>query len=85
MHALAQEALRRTVEPNSRCHTPEEVRERFSRIIGKLAEDRFCRVPPFRTGSGNPDHIRENTDLYGFAPADGERAQINALDGVRNP
>ena len=31
-------------------------------------------------GSGNPDHIQENTELYDFALTDGEMAQINALD-----
>ena len=31
-------------------------------------------------GSSNPDHIRENTELYGFALTDAEMAQINALD-----
>lgn len=31
-------------------------------------------------GSSNPDHIRENTDLYGFALTDAEMEQINALD-----
>ena len=31
-------------------------------------------------GSSNPDHIRENTELYDFALTDEEMAQINALD-----
>lgn len=31
-------------------------------------------------GSSNPDHIRENLDLYGFALSDEEMAQIAALD-----
>lgn len=31
-------------------------------------------------GSSNPDHIRENTQLYDFALSDEEMAQINALD-----
>ena len=31
-------------------------------------------------GSSNPDHIRENTQLYHFSLTDGEMAQINALD-----
>lgn len=31
-------------------------------------------------GSSNPDHIRENLDLFGFALTDGEMARINALD-----
>ena len=31
-------------------------------------------------GSSNPDHIKENTELYGFALTDQEMARINALD-----
>lgn len=31
-------------------------------------------------GSSNPDHIRENTQLYDFALTDEEMARINALD-----
>lgn len=31
-------------------------------------------------GSSNPDHIRENTELYGFTLTDEEMAQISALD-----
>ncbi len=31
-------------------------------------------------GSGNPDHIKESTELYGFELTDAEMAQINALD-----
>ena len=31
-------------------------------------------------GSSNPDHIKENTELYDFALTDAEMAQINALD-----
>ena len=31
-------------------------------------------------GSGNPDHIRENLDLFGFELTDDEMQQINQLD-----
>ena len=31
-------------------------------------------------GSGNPDHIIENLDLFGFALSDEEMDQIRALD-----
>ncbi len=31
-------------------------------------------------GSSNPDHIRENTELYGFTLTEEEMAQIDALD-----
>ena len=31
-------------------------------------------------GSSNPDHIKENTDIYGFELTDKEMSQINSLD-----
>ncbi|MBR3248185.1 MAG: aldo/keto reductase [Clostridiales bacterium] len=31
-------------------------------------------------GSSNPDHIKENLDLFGFELSDSEMEQINALD-----
>ena len=31
-------------------------------------------------GSSNPDHIRENLDLFGFELTDEEMSAINALD-----
>lgn len=31
-------------------------------------------------GSGNPDHIRENLDIFDFTLTEGEMEQINALD-----
>ena len=31
-------------------------------------------------GSSNPDHIRENLDLFGFELTEEEMARINALD-----
>ncbi len=31
-------------------------------------------------GSSNPDHIKENTELYGFELTDAEMSRINALD-----
>lgn len=41
MHKLAQQALQLTAELNGRYHTPEEVREIFSRIIGKEVDETF--------------------------------------------
>ena len=31
-------------------------------------------------GSSNPDHIKENLDLFGFELSDEEMTRINALD-----
>lgn len=32
------------------------------------------------SGSSNPDHIRENAELYHFSLSDDEMERINALD-----
>ena len=42
MHELADEAMRLTSELNSSYHTPEEIREIFSRIIGKPVDETFA-------------------------------------------
>lgn len=52
MHDLAQEALKITMELNSRYHTPEEVRALFSRLIGKPIDEGFSLFPPFHTDCG---------------------------------
>lgn len=52
MHDLAQEALRLTMELNGRYHTPEEIRELFSQIIGKPVDGSFRMFPPFHTDCG---------------------------------
>lgn len=52
MHDLAQEALKITMELNSRYHTPEEVRALFSQLIGKPVEEGFSLFPPFHTDCG---------------------------------
>lgn len=52
MHDLAQEALRLTMELNSRYHTPEEVRALFAQITGKPVDESFRIFPPFHTDCG---------------------------------
>lgn len=52
MHGAAQEAMRLTNELNGRYHEPDEVREIFSRIIGKPVDESFGLFPPFYTDHG---------------------------------
>lgn len=52
MHNLAQEALKATAELNSAYHTPEELREIFSWLIGKPVDEGFNLFPPFYTDCG---------------------------------
>lgn len=35
-------------------------------------------------GSSDPDHIKENTQLYHFALTEGEMEQLNALIGMKS-
>lgn len=60
MHDLAQEALRLTMELNSRYHTPEGVRELFSQMIGKPVDDSFNMFPPFHTDCGKNITVGKN-------------------------
>lgn len=49
---LFQEAIKITMEMNNSYHTPEELREIMSRLIGKKVDDTFRLFPPFYTNFG---------------------------------
>lgn len=49
---LFQEAIKITMEMNNSYHTPEELREIMSRLIGKDVDDTFRLFPPFYTDFG---------------------------------
>lgn len=49
---LFQEAIKITMKMNNRYHTPEELREIMSRLIGKDVDDTFRLFPPFYTDFG---------------------------------
>ena len=57
MRAATQESMRLTCELNSAYHTPEEVRDLFSRIIGEKVDDEFAMFPPFTTDYGRNIHV----------------------------
>ncbi|MBW9173036.1 sugar O-acetyltransferase [Clostridium estertheticum] len=48
----SQEALKLTAELNGKYHTPQEVRELFSLLIGKPVDETFAMFPPFYTDCG---------------------------------
>lgn len=52
MHELSQRAIRITTELNSAYHEPTELREIFSRLIGKPVDDGFGLFPPFSADCG---------------------------------
>lgn len=60
MHCLSQEALRLTTELNNSYHTREEIRELFSKIIGKPVDSSFGLFPPFYTDCGKNITVGKN-------------------------
>lgn len=60
MCQLSQEALRLTAQMNNAYHTPEELRDIFSKLTGKLVDDTFCFFPPFYTDCGKNLTIGKN-------------------------
>lgn len=62
MHNEAQEALKITMELNNSYHTPDQVRNIFSRLIGKQVHESFALFPPFYTDSGK--HIKIGRNVF---------------------
>jgi acetyltransferase-like isoleucine patch superfamily enzyme len=60
MHELSQEALKVTAELNGSYHTPEEIREIFSRLTGKPVDETFAMFPPFYTDCGKNIQLGRN-------------------------
>lgn len=54
---LLQEAVKIKMELNNEYHTPEEVREIFSRLNGKPVNETLRLIPPFHTDCGKNIHI----------------------------
>lgn len=52
MHIASQQALKITVKINGEYHTPEEIQELFSELIGKKVDKSFGLFPPFTTDCG---------------------------------
>lgn len=57
---LFQEAIKITMEMNNQYHTPEELREIMSRLIGKKVDGTFRLFPPFYTDFGKNITIGKN-------------------------
>jgi acetyltransferase-like isoleucine patch superfamily enzyme len=60
MHEVSQEALKLTAELNGHYHTPQEVQELFSRLIGKQVDKTFAMFPPFYTDCGKNINVGKN-------------------------
>jgi len=60
MHHISQEALKLTSELNGQYHTPEKVRELFSKLIGKPVDHTFSMFPPFYSDCGKNISVGQN-------------------------
>lgn len=60
MHELSQEALRLTARLNGSYHSPRELREIFSELIGKPVDEGFGLFPPFYTDCGKNIKLGHN-------------------------
>lgn len=60
MYNVSQEALKLTANLNGQYHTPEEIRELFSMIIGKAVDGTFNMFPPFYTDCGKNIIVGKN-------------------------
>lgn len=60
MHEMAQRARKITVEINNTYHTPEELRELFSELIGQKVDKSFGMFSPFYTDYGQNITIGKN-------------------------
>lgn len=60
MHLVSQEALKLTAEINGSYHTPEQLRELFSQLIGKPVDEGFGLFPPFHTDCGKNITVGKN-------------------------
>ena len=60
MHNVSQEALKLTAELNGHYHTPEEIQELFSLLIGKPVDKTFAMFPPFYTDCGKNISVGKN-------------------------
>lgn len=60
MHKLSQEALQITAQLNNAYRTPDEIRQLFSKLIGKEVDASFAMFPPFYTDCGKNIIVGKN-------------------------
>lgn len=60
MHFASQQAITVTMEINSRYHTPQEIRELFSELVGYKVDEGFGLFPPFYTDFGKNIKLGKN-------------------------
>lgn len=60
MRRCSREAQKITMEINNSYHEPEELRELFSKLIGRPVDDKFAIFPPFYTDFGKNIKLGKN-------------------------
>lgn len=60
MYGLSQEALKITMELNSKYHTEEEIRNLMEKLTGRKIDETFLMFPPFYTDCGKNIKIGKN-------------------------
>lgn len=80
-HVLAQEALKITMELNNRYHSPDEVRELFSKLTGKPVDKTFGLFPPFYTECGKNITVGKNVFINACCKFQ-DQGGINIGDGT---
>ena len=84
MSGLSFEAMKITSEINNKFHTPQEMRELFSQLIGKDVDEGFCLFPPFTTDCGKNITLGKNVFINSgcrFQDQGGVTIGDNALIG----
>ncbi len=84
MHEMAQRALKITSQMNGQYHTPDELRELFSELIGQELDDGFGMFPPFNADYGLNIKIGKNVFINSgccFQDQGGIEIGDNALIG----
>jgi len=78
---LAQEALKITTELNNKYHTPDKIRELFSKLTGKKIDKSFRLFPPFYTEFGKNITVGKNVFINACCKFQ-DQAGINIGDGT---
>ncbi|CCD24229.1 acetyltransferase NDAI_0C05700 [Naumovozyma dairenensis CBS 421] len=60
MHKVSQEAIKVTMEMNNKYHEPSELRQLFSKLIGKEVDESFGLFPPFYSDCGKRITVGKN-------------------------
>lgn len=81
MAQLSHEAMKITFELNSSYHTPQEIREIFSKLTGKEVDESFAMFPPFYTDCGKNITVGKNVFINSGCSFQ-DQGGITIMDGA---